>query len=352
MFNGTFTALITPMTGDGDLDRPGLEQLVEFQIAGNISGLVIAGTTGESPTLAWEEHCELIDRVCRLVAGRCAVIAGTGSNSTSEALAASEHAAGAGADGLLLVDPYYNGPSSLEIRREYLEPVASRFPELQVIPYLVPGRTGTALLPEDLAILADRCVNVRTVKEATGDPQNAARIRQLCGPDFTILSGDDDRTLAMIADPSIAAAGAISVWSNLFPGPLQQMTDSALTGDTESAHRRVDALAPLLASVHVQTVEPSTHGPVQCKARSPLPVKTLMHLLDLPSGPCRRPLGRMTRAGLQSLIDATRQVHATDPTLFSPIIDFFAIDVEARLADAALADQFTYAAYEAELLTA
>jgi len=156
----------------------------------------------------------------------------------------------------------------------------------------------------------------------------------------------------MIADPSIAAAGAISVWSNLFPGPLQQMTDSALTGDTESAHRRVDALAPLLASVHVQTVEPSTHGPVQCKARSPLPVKTLMHLLGLPSGPCRRPLGRMTRAGLQSLIDATRQVHATDPTLFSPIIDFFAIDVEARLADAALADQFTYAAYEAELLTA
>jgi 4-hydroxy-tetrahydrodipicolinate synthase len=350
MFNGTFTALITPMTGDGHLDCEGLERLVEFQIASGISGLVIAGTTGESPTLAWEEHCELIDRVCRVVAGRCTVIAGTGSNSTSEALATSEHAARAGADGLLLVDPYYNGPSSLEIRREYLEPVASRFPELQVIPYLVPGRTGTALLPQDLAILADRCPNVRTVKEATGDPQNAACIRQLCGPDFTILSGDDDRTLAMIADPSIAAAGAISVWSNLFPGPLQQMTESALSGDTEFARKRVDALAPLLASVHVQTVEASPHGPVQCKARSPLPVKTLMHLLGLPAGPCRQPLGRMTRAGLQALIDATRRVYAADPTLFNSIADFFTIDIEVRLADSTLAAQLTYPAYEAESL--
>ena len=350
MFNGTYTALITPMTGDGQLDCEGLERLVEFQIAGHIAGLVVAGTTGESPTLAWEEHCELIDRVCRLVAGRCAVIAGTGSNSTSEALAASEHAAGAGADGLLLVDPYYNGPSSLEIRREYLEPVASRFPELQVIPYLVPGRTGTALLPEDLAILADRCANVRTVKEATGDPQNAARIRRLCGTDFTILSGDDDRTLSMIEDSSIAAAGAISVWSNLFPAPLQQMTESAMSGDADSARGRVDALAPLLASVHVQTVESTPHGPVQCKARSPLPIKTLMHLLGLPAGPCRPPLGRMTRAGLQSLIGATRQVHAADPSLFGPIADFSAVDIEARLADETLADQLTYAAYEAELL--
>ena len=119
MFNGTFTALITPMTGDGDLDRPGLEQLVEFQIAGNISGLVIAGTTGESPTLAWEEHCELIDRVCRLVAGRCAVIAGTGSNNTKETLAGTEHAAHTGADAVLLVDPYYNGPSSLAFIEQF-----------------------------------------------------------------------------------------------------------------------------------------------------------------------------------------------------------------------------------------
>ena len=218
-----------------------------------------------------------------------------------------------------------------------------------MIPYLVPGRTGTALLPEDLAILADRCANVRTVKEATGDPANATRIRQLCGPEFTILSGDDDRTLEMMTDPSIAASGAISVWSNLFPGALQRLTESALDRENGFTRRLTGALGPLLGSVHVQTVEPSPRGPVCCKARSPLPIKTLMRLLGMPAGPCRPPLGRMTRAGLQALVDAARQVHAADPDLLEPVGDFFGIDIDTRLADQNIDAQLTYAAYEAEV---
>ena len=138
----------------GDVvDYKGLHQLVEFQIAGGVSGLLAMGTTGESPTLTWDEHSEVIVKVKGFSRGRCAVIAGTGSNCTRETMESTRHVAKHGIEVILLVEPYYNGPSSLEIRKEYLEPIARQFPDVQVIPYVIPGRTGTQLLPEDLAIL-------------------------------------------------------------------------------------------------------------------------------------------------------------------------------------------------------
>jgi len=345
MLTGCYTALITPLRADGSIDNAGLERLVEFQLGQGVRGILAVGTTGESPTLLWEEHNETIERVCRLTAGRGTAIAGTGSNSTRETLLGTEHAAHVGAEGVLLVDPYYNGPSSLEIRREYVEPVAREFPEMQIIPYIIPGRTGTMMEPEDLALAAAAHPNVSAVKEATGDLENMARVRTLCGPDFAILSGDDDKTVAMMQSPRIRAAGVISVIANVAPAAIQRLTDLLASGDSAAAEAWAAKLQPLLEIVGVTTMESTSVGPVRCKARNPLPVKTLMNLLGMPAGPCRPPLGRMTRAGIHVVIEAARAVHSGDPAILGPVGDFFGVDVDARLARLPGLDELTYAGY-------
>jgi 4-hydroxy-tetrahydrodipicolinate synthase len=327
------------------VDYPGLERLIEFQIINGIQGLLAVGTTGESPTLPWEEHNEVTERVCRQVKGRCTAIAGSGSNSTREALNGTEHAAHVGADAVLLVDPYYNGPSSLEIRREYVAPVAREFPELQVIPYIIPGRTGTKLQPEDLALLASEYPNVSAVKEATGDLENMARTRRLCGDEFAILSGDDDKTEAMMKSPEIRASGVISVMSNVIPGPIQRLTELLNAGEGAAAADLVIRLQPLLGIVGVSTSEQTKYGPVLCKARNPLPIKTLMNILGMPSGPCRPPLGKMTRTGFEMVRQAARQAHRLDPATFAPVAEFFGVDIDARLRDDSLVESLTYATY-------
>ena len=345
MFEGCYTAMITPLREDASVDFGGLEKLIAFQLANNIQGVLAVGTTGESPTLLWEEHNEVTEHTCKQAKGHCVAIAGTGSNSTRETLAGSEHAAHVGADAVLLVDPYYNGPSSLEIRREYMEPVAREFPQLQVIPYIIPGRTGTMMRPEDLALLAGEYKNVSAVKEATGDLDNMARTRQVCGDNFAILSGDDDKTVAMMKSAEIKAAGVISVMSNVVPGPIQRLTELLKSGDHQRADKLAADLQPFFGMVAVVTTEDTSLGPVECKARNPLPIKTLMNLLGMPSGPCRRPLGKMTRAGLQVVLEAARQVHRNDPALLAPVAEFFGVDIEARLRDTSLVEQLTYASY-------
>jgi 4-hydroxy-tetrahydrodipicolinate synthase len=345
MWSGCYTALVTPMREDGSIDYPGLERLVEYQVAGGIRGILVCGTTGESPTLPWEEHNEVTQRVCKQVKGRVASIAGTGSNSTKEALIGTEHAQHVGATAVLLVDPYYNGPSSLEIRREYVAPIAEEFPDLQVIPYVIPGRTGTKLQPEDIAILASEYPNVSVVKEATGDSENQAKTRLLCGPDLSILSGDDDRTEAMMRDPAIRAQGSISVMSNVVPGALARFVDAIASGDDPAARDLGHSLQPLFGMVGVTTTEPTKFGPAICKARNPLPVKTLMNILGMPSGPCRAPLGKMTRAGFTVVLETAREVQRRDPATFAPIGEFFGVDIEARLADEGLIEGLTYASY-------
>ena len=345
MFKGCYTASITPMRADGSIDYDGFEKLNQFQIDSGIQGILAVGTTGESPTLLWEEHNEVIERTCKQAEGKCLRVAGTGSNSTRETLAATAHAAHAGADAALLVDPYYNGPSSLEIRREYVEPVAMKFPELQLIPYVIPGRTGTMLHVEDLAILAQKYPNVSVVKEATGDFENMAKTRSMCGEEFTILSGDDDKTVEMMKRQDIAAAGAISVMSNVVPGPLQRLTQLINSGDHDGADKLAADLQPFFGMVGVTTAEESPRGTVQCKARNPLPVKTLMNILGMPAGPCRQPLGRMTRSGLEVVLKAARQVFENDPALLAPVGDFFGVDVEERLSGKSIGE-LTYSGYE------
>ena len=331
MLQGSFTALITPFTETNEIDDDGLDQLVRFQIKNGITGILAVGTTGESPTLVWDEHNRVIEKVAQKTKGKCLCIAGTGSNNTAEALSATKHAVHAGVDAVLLVDPYYNGPSSLEIRKEYIEPVASAFPSIDIIPYIIPGRTGAQLLPEDLAVLSQNCKNVRTVKEATGDTDNMRRTRKCCGPDFSIISGDDGMTFTMMTNPAIQCSGVISVFSNIAPKAVADMVRYLSSGETEPAAQLNRDLEPLFQLVTVNTIESTPYGDVACRARNPLAAKTLMSILGMPSGNCRQPLGKMTRKGIDAVVQAARTVLSATPEIFQPAAEFFNIDIHERL---------------------
>jgi 4-hydroxy-tetrahydrodipicolinate synthase len=342
-FSGCYTALITPMNSNRQVDYDGLEKIVDFQIKNGVKGLLAVGTTGESPTLDWNEHSKVIEKVHQYSNNRCLTIAGTGSNSTQEAIDGTAHAQNAGINCVLLVDPYYNGPSSMEIRREYIEPIASQFPEVQVIPYIIPGRTGTQLFPQDIAILHRQYPNVRCVKEATGDLKNMELTRQVCGEDFDILSGDDDKTYTMMISPDIAANGVISVVSNIAPGAVVDMVHYVLDGNEEAASIISQALQPLFNIVTVKTQEQTPYGLVTCKARNPLACKTLMNILGMPSGPCRQPLGKMTQSGLDVVLINARKVYESNPQIFKPIADYFGVDLKERLYNKKYLEGLSYA---------
>ena len=339
-----YTALATPFKGDG-VDYQGLEQLVDFQISNGITGILAVGTTGESPTLSWEEHNRVIETVVGKCKGKCISIAGAGSNNTREALQAAEHARAAGADAVLLVDPYYNGPSSLEIRREYVAPIARAVPDTEVIPYVIPGRTGAQLLPEDLALLNQTFDNVNTVKEATGNLDNMRRTRACCGEGFTILSGDDGLTFKMMTDADIAAAGVVSVLSNVAPAALTKMATALKDGDLDTAKALNAALAPLFNLVTVTTQEETPYGEVACRARNPLALKALMAILGMPAGGCRPPLGKMTAKGLEVVLSAARKVQMENPEILQPVGDFFKVDINQRLEDSANVEGLAYGEY-------
>jgi 4-hydroxy-tetrahydrodipicolinate synthase len=327
---GCWTSLVTPFTEKGALDLEGLRKNVTFQIEGG-AHVLPTGTTGESPTLDWREHNQIIEEVVRLAKGRSFVIAGTGSNSTQEALRGTKHAVEVGAEGVLLVDCYYNGPSSLELRMEYYEVIAKAFPKTAIIPYVIPGRTGTQLEVEDLAILHRNYKNVRAVKEATGDLERMAKTRKLLGDAFDILSGDDDMTMAMMTREDIKAQGVVSVIANVVPGALAEMTAALNQRDMARGKELAQALDPLFNIVTVKTVEEYEGFQVPCKFRNPSAIKTLMRGLGMPAGPCRPPLGRMTPKGIAVVRDAVRTVYENSREVLTPIADFYQVDLEERI---------------------
>jgi 4-hydroxy-tetrahydrodipicolinate synthase len=331
LFSGCYTALITPFRVNREVDYEGLQRLVEFQLNQGANGVLACGTTGESPTLDWNEHNKVTERIHEYTQGKGMTIAGTGSNSTQETIEGTVHARHTGIKAVLLVDPYYNGPSSLEIRREYVEPIAKQFPDMQVIPYIIPGRTGTQLMPQDVAQLTADYPNVRCVKEATGDLENMRLTRKLCGSDFNILSGDDDKTFSMMTLPDIQASGVISVTSNIAPRAISDMVHYVLDGNTKEAKQLAEILQPLFAAITVKTQEQTSFGQVSVRARNPLPTKTLMNILGMPSGPCRQPLGKMTRNGLDVVLQAARRIYETHPEILRPIEQFFDVDLMDRL---------------------
>jgi len=344
MLKGCFTAIVTPFT-ETEVDYDGLAKLSQFQVANGISGILAVGTTGESPVLTWDEHNKVIESVAEQTKDKCLCIAGAGSNNTKESLAGAKHAVEVGADAVLLVDPYYNGPSSIEIRKEYIAPVATACPDIEIIPYVIPGRTGAQLLPEDLALLFEQFNNVNTVKEATASLENMQKTRKCCGPDYTILSGDDGMTFEMMQDPQIKAAGVISVATNVVPGPVTQMVKLLEQGEPQKAQELLTALEPLFGLVTVSTMEQTPFGEVVCRARNPLGIKTLMSVLGMPSGRCRQPLGKMTQNGLNVVLEAARKVQTNNPELLQPIAQFFNVDIAERLENPASWEGLSYETY-------
>lgn len=340
-FSGCWTAIVTPFREDLSIDWQRLEKNLEFQISQEIMGIVPVGTTGESPTLTPEEHNLVIAKTWQLVVDELGCLAGCGSNSTKEALHYLETAQVIGCDGALLVDPYYNGPSSLEIREKYYREIALQFPDLAIVPYIIPGRTGCALSPEDLAILARDYPNIRAVKEATGDLERMRKTRALVDlvttnpGDFAILSGDDDKTFEMMTDPEIEAVGVISVISNIAPRALNEMCDTILDEEIKKAEEIKDALSPLFRVVTVLCQrEEEIEGEkvtVQDKFRNPLPIKTMMQGLGMPAGPCRPPLGKMTLQGVEIVRNALREVWEKNSWVLKPIEEYYGVDVEERI---------------------
>ena len=340
--HGVWTALVTPFGAERQIEQDSLRRLIEFQVNEGVDGILPCGTTGESPTLSWQEHDALIEAAVQAADGRVGVLAGTGSNNTAEAVRATEQARKVGASAALLVDCYYNGPSSLELRTEYYERVLAEVADLPIVPYVIPGRSGCALSAGDLAVLHQNDPRrVPAVKQATGDLERMRRDRAYAGSGLSILSGDDDMTLTMMRDEEVRSPGVVSVMSNIAPASISAMVRAQASGDDEEANRLQTALAPLLGLVGCQ-ISSSRALPngqtvaVTDKFRNPVPVKTMMAGLGMVGVASRAPLGKMTAKAVSRCRDGLRAVHETDPGILGPIEEAFEVRIGQRLGDDAL----------------
>ena len=281
MFKGAIIAIVTPFKND-KVDENRLRELVEFQIDNGINGIVPCGTTGESPTLDNDEHIRVIQICIETSKKRVPIIAGTGSNSTVEAITLTQHAAELGADGALVVTPYYNKPTQKGLYRHF-KAVADNS-EIPIILYNIEGRTARNIETPTVAKLAQDCPNIIGVKEASGSLEQAKAVHEACGKNFVILSGDDALTLPMM---ELGGVGVVSVVANIVPADVVKMIDLYNSGDTEGA-RVIDAkLAPLVTSMFLET--------------NPIPVKTAMNLLEMCSADLRLPLCEMDEENLEKL---------------------------------------------------
>ena len=234
MITGSMVALVTPMKADDAIDWQALDNLVEWHLQEGTDAIVAVGTTGESATLTVQEHCQVITRVVEVAKGQIPVIAGTGANSTQEAVELTEAAKGAGADACLLVTPYYNKPTQEGLYQHHK--FVAEAVDIPQILYNVPGRTGVDMLPETVARLAD-FENIIAIKEATGDLERGQQIMDLCGNNLTIYSGDDATAGELML---LGAKGNISVTANIAPADIRDLCAAALAGDAETV-RAIDA---------------------------------------------------------------------------------------------------------------
>lgn len=285
MFEGAFTAMVTPMR-DGQVDYDRLVSNVRFQITSGITGLVPVGTTGESPTLSHDEHRKVIEAVVSAAAGKVKVIAGTGSNATSEALELTRHAKAVGADAALMVNPYYNKPTQEGLYRHFMA-VADGV-GLPIVLYNIPGRTGITMSAKTVARLYEHPAVV-AIKEATGSMDMASEIAGLC--DIPILSGDDSLTLPLV---SLGGKGVISVVSNLLPGRVSALVKAALSGDYVQARKVHYELLPLFKAAFIET--------------NPIPIKVAMQMAGLDTGELRLPLCEMAAENRQALEAVLKQM--------------------------------------------
>lgn len=343
---GAWTALVTPFNEDGSLDYEGFRKNIQFQIEQGITGILPVGTTGESPTLSTEEHNNVIKRAKKYAGNRCDILAGTGSNSTQEAIGHCKHALKAGIDKVLLVDCYYNGPSSIELRKEYYQKILDTFREIKIVIYVIPGRTGTAIAPADIAILSGEYDRVIAIKEATGDIARMEEERSLM-PEMSIMSGDDDKTFEMMTNQKIKAAGVISVASNIAPRAVTDMVQAILEGNMEKARVLEKKLKPLFSIVTVKTkskriLPDGREVMVEDRFRNPLAVKVAMNVLGMPAGPARPPIGKMTGEGIEVVKKALNTVYEESPEILKPVGEYYGVSLEKRLKDDSLWKGYMY----------
>ena len=284
MFTGSMTALVTPFRA-GEIDRRALGALLERQIEAGTHGLVPCGSTGEAATLTHDEHVQVVREVVRLARGRVPVIAGTGSNSTAEAIRLTRGAEEAGADGALLISPYYNKPTQEGIYRHYA--AVAEATRLPIILYNIPGRTASNMTPETIGRLS-RIGNIVGVKEASGSLAQVLEIIEASGPDFAVYSGDDILTLPIMA---VGGKGVIAVTASLVPREFAELAETLLAGDLERSRGLMHRLLPL---VHAMSLEVN-----------PIPVKTALALMGQCAEEFRLPLtcaSATTRAKLETVL--------------------------------------------------
>ena len=283
MLSGSMVALVTPFK-DGGVDWQSLEGLVEFHITNGTHGIVPCGTTGESATLSHGEHDDVIKAVIKAAHKRVPVIAGTGSNSTDEAVRLTKEAEKSGADGALLISPYYNRPTQEGIYQHYKN-VASSV-GIPLIIYNIPARTGSKIEPETLARLSE-IKNVAGVKEATGSVDQAIDVLRLCGDRLAVYSGEDSLTYSLMA---LGGQGVISTVANIVPKEMSELTQACIKGDWEKGKKLQFRLIPLIRAVFIET--------------NPIPVKTALSIMGKCRGDLRLPLAPMSEGSLKKLRQA------------------------------------------------
>ena len=281
IFTGAGTALVTPMNADGSVNFPKMKELIEFQITNGIDALIICGTTGEASTMSDDVQVECVRFAKEVAAGRCPIIAGAGSNDTAHCIELAQACEKAGADGVLLVTPYYNKATQKGLILHYTA-IANAI-NIPIILYNVPGRTGCNLAPKTVAELA-KVENIVAVKEASGNLSQVAEIAALCGPDFDVYSGNDDQILPVL---SLGGKGVISVLSNVAPKETHDMVMNYLNGDTKAATKlQLDAIELI--------------GALFCEV-NPIPVKAALNLMGYEVGSCKLPLCDMEPKNLETL---------------------------------------------------
>ena len=291
MFTGSMVAMVTPMHDDGSVDWTALEELVNHHVAEGTDAIVSVGTTGESATLNHDEHGEVIARTVKAAAGRIPVIGGTGANSTAEAISLTRHAAEVGVDACLLVVPYYNKPPQ-EGLEAHFRTVAAAAPDLPLMLYNIPGRTGCSIHPATVARLMD-CPNITSFKAASGTTEEVTQLRLACGPHLAIYSGDDGLTLPMLA---VGAVGVVSVASHIAGRRIRAMIEAHLSGQGAMALGHHEQLQPLFKALFATT--------------NPIPVKAALQLSGFPVGDPRLPLNplpEVMRDALSQILSALRQ---------------------------------------------
>ena len=290
IFEGAGVALVTPFNEDGTVNYSKLGEILEFQIANGTDAIIICGTTGEASTLSNDEHLECIRYACEVVNGRVPVIAGTGSNCTESAVFLSQEAERYGADGLLVVTPYYNKATQNGLKAHYKE--IAEAVSIPIILYNVPSRTGTTLLPQTIVDLCTEVPNIVGVKDATGNVSEVAELMSLADGTVDLYSGNDDQITAVLA---LGGKGVISVLSNILPMETHNMVTSYLQGDVETSRELQLKYIPLIKALFSEV--------------NPIPVKKAMNLMGMEVGSLRLPLTEMEEATASKLADEMRKVN-------------------------------------------